>query len=95
MLTAMMRKVDVITAADFSFLISLPVIVIATVYEFLKSYSSFNTNDALQLFIGFTVSFIVALIAIKGFLAVLKKLSLAPFAIYRILAGLLYYYFRL
>ena len=95
MLTAMMLKVDVITAADFSFLISLPIIVIATVYEFLKSYSSFSAADALQLFVGFTVSFIVALIAIKGFLGILKKLSLAPFAIYRIIVGLLYYYFRL
>jgi undecaprenyl-diphosphatase len=95
MLTAMLRKVDVITAADFSFLISVPVITIATVYEFLKSYSSFNSADTLQLLVGFTVSFIVALAAINGFLAVLKKLSLAPFAIYRILAGLLYYYFRL
>lgn len=95
MLVAMMRKVDVITAADFSFLISVPVIIIATVYEFLKSYSSFNADDTLQLLVGFIVSFIVALAAIKGFLAVLKKLSLAPFAIYRIVVGLLYYYFRL
>ncbi|MDO9182237.1 MAG: undecaprenyl-diphosphate phosphatase [Bacteriovorax sp.] len=95
MLTAMMRKVDVITAADFSFLISVPVITIATVYEFLKSYSSFNANDTLQLLVGFVVSFIIAIVAIKGFLAVLKKLSLAPFAIYRIAVGLLYYYFRL
>lgn len=95
MLTAMMRKVDVITAADFSFLISLPIITIATVYEFLKSYSSFSAADGIQLLIGFVVSFIVAVIAIKGFLAVLKKLSLAPFAVYRILAGALYAIFRL
>jgi undecaprenyl-diphosphatase len=95
MLTAMMRKVDVVTAADFSFLISVPVITIATVYEFLKVYSSFNATDTIQLLVGFIVSFIVALAAIKGFLSVLKKLSLAPFAIYRIVAGLLYYYFRL
>jgi undecaprenyl-diphosphatase len=95
MLTAMMRKVDVITAADFSFLISVPVITIATVYEFLKVYSSFNANDAVQLLVGFIVSFIVAIVAIKGFLTVLKKVSLAPFAIYRIVVGMLYYYFRL
>jgi undecaprenyl-diphosphatase len=95
MLTAMMRKVDVVTAADFSFLISVPIIAIATVYEFLKSYSSFNSADSLELLVGFIVSFIVALAAIKGFLAVLKKLSLAPFAIYRIAVGVLYYIFRL
>lgn len=95
MVCAMMRKVDVITAADFSFLISVPVIALATIYEFLKSYQSFNGGDAIELLVGFVVSFIVAILAINGFLAVLKKLSLAPFAIYRIIVGLLYYYFRL
>lgn len=95
MLTAMMRKVDVKTAADFSFLISVPVIAIATGYEFLKSYSTFNANDAFLLFVGFVVSFIVALAAIKGFLAILKKLSLTPFAFYRIFLGLWYYFFYL
>jgi undecaprenyl-diphosphatase len=95
MVTAMLRKVDVKTAADFSFLISVPVITIATAYEFLKSYSSFNAGDAFQLFVGFIVSFIVAIAAIKGFLAVLKKLSLAPFALYRIAVGLAYYFLRL
>lgn len=95
MLTAMMRKVDVKTAADFSFLISVPVIAIATVYEFLKSMSLFSAADAFQLGAGFIVSFIVAIAAIKGFLAVLKKLSLFPFAIYRIALGLAYYFFRL
>lgn len=95
MLTAMMRKVDVKTAADFSFLISVPVITVATVYEFLKSLSAFNAGDAFQLAVGFIVSFIVAIAAIKGFLAVLKKLSLTPFALYRIALGLAYYFFRL
>ncbi len=95
MVTAMMRKIDVKTSADFSFLISVPVITIATVYEFLKSYSSFNSSDILQLVVGFIVSFVVAIIAVKGFLAVLKKLSLFPFAIYRIVIGLAYYFFRL
>ncbi len=94
-LTAMTRRVDVKTAADFSFLISVPVITIATIYEFLKSYSSFSANDGLQLFVGFVVSFVVAIAAVKGFLAVLKKLSLSPFAIYRIAIGLAYYFFRL
>lgn len=93
MLCAMMRKVDVKTAAHFSFLISVPIIGIATGYEFLKSYSSFNTQDLFQLFVGFSVSFIVAILAIKGFLAILTKLSLAPFAFYRIILGLWFTYY--
>ncbi|MBY0412916.1 MAG: undecaprenyl-diphosphate phosphatase [Bdellovibrionales bacterium] len=92
MLTGMLRKVDVKTAADFSFLISVPVISAATIYEFLKVYSEFNSSDLLQLFVGFTVSFLIAIVGIKGFLIVLKRLSITPFAIYRIVFGLLYYF---
>lgn len=92
MLTAMMRKVDVKTAADFSFLISVPVISAATIYEFLKVYSEFSSSDLLQLSVGFIVSFLIAVVGIKGFLVILKRLSITPFAIYRIAFGLLYYF---
>jgi len=92
MLTSMMRKVDVKTSADFSFLISVPVISAATIYEFLKVYQSFTSSDLWQLLVGFVVSFIVAVIGIKGFLLVLKKLSLTPFGFYRILFGIFYYF---
>jgi undecaprenyl-diphosphatase len=92
MLTGMLRKVDVKTSADFSFLISVPVISAATIYEFLKVYSQFTSSDMLELFVGFTVSFLIAIVGIKGFLVVLKRLSITPFAIYRILFGLFYYF---
>lgn len=91
MITGMLRKVDVKTSADFSFLISVPVISAATIYEFLKVYSQFSTDDLLQLMVGFIVSFLVAIAGIKGFLVVLKRLSITPFAIYRIIFGIAYY----
>lgn len=93
MLTGMVRKVDVKTAADFSFLISVPVISAATIYEFIKVYSQFSSSDMLQLLVGFTVSFLIAIVGIKGFLIVLKRLSITPFGIYRIVFGLFYYLF--
>lgn len=93
MLTAMMRKINVTVAADFSFLISVPVLSAATIYEFIKSYSLFSKGDLQELLVGFAVSFVVALFGIKGFLVVLKRLSLAPFGIYRILFALFYYFF--
>lgn len=92
MITGMLRKVDVKTSADFSFLISVPVISAATIYEFIKVYDQFNASDMLQLFVGFAVSFLIAIVGIKGFLIVLKRLSITPFAIYRILFGLFYYF---
>lgn len=91
MVTGMLRKVDVKTSADFSFLISVPVISAATIYEFLKVYSQFTSADLLQLLVGFVVSFLVAIAGIKGFLVVLKRLSITPFAIYRIIFGIAYY----
>lgn len=94
MLTAMLRKIDVKTSADFSFLVSVPVIGLITVYEFIKSYHEFTADGLIALFVGFIVSFVVAIIGIKGFLVVLKRLSLTPFAIYRILFGLFYYFFK-
>lgn len=93
MITGMLRKVDVKTSADFSFLISVPVISAATIYEFLKVYSLFSMADLLQLLVGFTVSFLIAIVGIKGFLVVLKRLSITPFAIYRIAFGIIYYFF--
>ena len=94
MLTAMMRKIDVKTSADFSFLISVPVIGAATLYELLKSYSDFSSADLLRLLVGFVVSFLVAVVGIKGFLIVLKRLSLTPFAIYRIIFGVVFFLFK-
>ena len=91
MVTGMLRKVDVKTSADFSFLISVPVISAATIYEFLKVYSEFTSSDLLQLLVGFVVSFLIAIVGIKGFLVVLKRLSITPFAIYRIIFGIAYY----
>lgn len=91
MLTAMLRKIDVKTAADFSFLISVPVIGAATLYELLKSYSSFTSDDIARLAVGFIVSFLIAIVGIKGFLVILKRLSLTPFGIYRIAFGVFYF----
>ncbi len=93
MLTGMLRKVDVKTSADFSFLISVPVISAATIYEFIKVYSLFTMADMMSLLVGFTVSFLIAIVGIKGFLVVLKRLSITPFGIYRIVFGLVYYLF--
>lgn len=92
MVMGMIRKIDVQTSADFSFLISVPVIGAATIYEFLKVYSEFSSDDLISLVIGFVVTFVVAIIGIKGFLIVLKRLSITPFAVYRIMIGIIYYF---
>lgn len=91
MLTAMTLKFDVKIAADFSFLISVPVITLATIYELIKSYHTFNLDQTVALIVGLLTSFLVAILAIKTFLKILKKLGLTPFAYYRIIFGVIYY----
>lgn len=79
-------------AAEFSFIIAVPVMIAATSYDMLKSYNLFSTNDLMILLVGLLVSFIVAIVAIKWFLGILAKVTLAPFGWYRIAIGLLAYW---
>ena len=81
-------------AAEFSFIIAVPLMLVACLYDLLKIWDKLNMGD-IQLFaIGFVTAFVVAYLSIVWFLGFLNKSSLAAFAYYRfILAGLSYYYF--
>lgn len=79
-------------AAEFSFLIAVPVLFAATGYELVKMRNQLALEDLLQLGIGFIVSFVVALIAVKGFVSFLERGKLTPFAWYRIMVAPLFYY---
>ena len=79
-------------AAEFSFLIAVPVMVAATGYEVLKMRAVFTSEDLAQLAVGFIVSFIVALLSIATFIRILSRWSLAPFAWYRIVAAPVFYF---
>jgi len=71
-------------AAEYSFIAAVPIMFAATGYDFMKNYSLFEFSDLLFLAIGFVVSFISAWIAVKSFIYLLGKLTLRPFAIYRL-----------
>jgi undecaprenyl-diphosphatase len=75
-------------AVQFSFLVSVPVMAIATCYDLLKSWHLLSASDLPLFATGFVFAFLSALIAIKGFLALLGRMTLLPFAIYRIAAGI-------
>lgn len=79
-------------AAEFSFLIAVPVLFAASGYELIKMRSQLAFEDFLQLAVGFIVSFIVALIAVKGFVRFLEHGKLTPFAWYRIIVAPVFYY---
>jgi undecaprenyl-diphosphatase len=76
------------TAAEFSFLLGLPTLGAATLYEMYKSRALLGEIGALNVAIGLVVSFLVAWAVIAAFLAYLKQRGLIPFGVYRILLGL-------
>jgi undecaprenyl-diphosphatase len=76
------------TAAAFSFLLALPTLGAATVYELLKSRKElFESGGGAELAVGMVVSFLVAWAVIAGFLRYLRYRGLEPFGYYRIVLG--------
>ncbi|BCS87137.1 undecaprenyl-diphosphate phosphatase [Pseudodesulfovibrio sediminis] len=71
-------------AAEYSFIAAVPIMFAATGYDLMKNYQLFSNNDILFLAIGFFVSFISAWLAVKVFIILLGKLTLRPFAVYRL-----------
>ncbi len=71
------------TAADFTFIIAIPMMVGASGVDLLGVAGTLDSQDLQMYAVGFIVSFIVALFSIVTFLKILKKLKLTPFAIYR------------
>lgn len=76
-------------AARFSFLLSIPVIVLAGGLETLKYLSVAHSGDFSSLIIGAAISGVSAYFCIHYFLKLLDKIGMLPFVIYRFVLGLL------
>ncbi|MBU1997735.1 MAG: undecaprenyl-diphosphate phosphatase [Candidatus Omnitrophica bacterium] len=77
------------TIVEFSFLLAVPTMAAATALDLLKSASSFTVSQFGLLFVGFVVSFFVAILAIKFLLHFVKNHNFIIFGVYRIIiAGL-------
>lgn len=81
-----MKRID---AAKFSFLLSIPVIMLAAGYKLLIIFLDNITVAWNELFFGMTISLIIAYLSIGFFMKVIQKIGLMPFAIYRILLSIL------
>ena len=79
-------------AARFSFLLSVPVILLATSYEAVKLVTADAPVAWDNLALAVVVSAVVAYISIEFFMRVVNAIGLLPFAIYRlVLAGVIVY----
>ena len=74
-------------ATRFSFLLSIPVIVGATVLMLPSVTGDFASAVFTPLLVGFSVSAFVAYITIGLFMQMVVKIGLMPFVIYRLLLG--------
>ena len=80
------------TIVLFSFLLAVPTMIAASGFDLLMSANQFSTNQFQFLLVGFFVSFLVALVAIRFFLNYVKKHNFIPFGIYRIVIVALFYF---
>jgi undecaprenyl-diphosphatase len=85
---AMALGIDRRTAAEFSFFLALPTLTGATVLQMYKHRDAITGGDLQLIAVGALVSFVVAVAVIKAFMAVVTKHGFAPFAWYRIVAGI-------
>ncbi|HDZ46447.1 hypothetical protein LCGC14_0087530 [marine sediment metagenome] len=74
-------------AARFSFLLSIPVIVLAGGLEAVGLFREPQTVDWIAMLVGTLLSGISAYLCIHYFLVIIKKLGMQPFVIYRVLFG--------
>jgi undecaprenyl-diphosphatase len=86
-------------ALEFSFFLSMPTMLMATGYDFVKTVMPYhheaniaplkiNGHDWIVLAIGFVVSFFVALAVVAWFMHWVRARGFAPFALYRIVLGI-------
>lgn len=81
-------------AAEFSFIIAVPLMFVACVYDLAKIWSKLGSSDLLMIAVGFVTAFVVAYGSIIWFLRFLNSSTLASFAYYRfVLAAVSFWYF--
>ncbi|MCX6273147.1 MAG: undecaprenyl-diphosphate phosphatase [Bacteroidetes bacterium] len=85
----MTQKLTRKAAAEFSFFLAVPTMFMASALKLARNYQAFTRDDLFILLIGNLVAFVVAMIAIKGFIAFLTRYGFRMFGWYRIVVGLI------
>lgn len=89
-LGALLLGVERKTAAEFSFFLAVPTMLGATSLELFKNRQAIahgGAGGALDIAIGFITAFLVALIVVRGFVALVSRHGFKPFAWYRVVVG--------
>lgn len=76
-------------AAEFSFLLAVPVMLGATAFDLAKSFSVLADGGALVLALGFGTAFASAYAAVRLFVRFVERIGLLPFVVYRFLLAVI------
>ncbi len=88
----MSQKLTRKAAAEFSFFLAVPTMFAATVLDIYKLYKTgeagaITSGNVFILLLGSVIAFVVAILAIKGFIDFLTKYGFKAFGVYRIIVG--------
>lgn len=78
-------------AAEFSFILAVPMMLGASALDLYKSWHQLSLADLPMFAVGFVTAFVVAMLAIKTFLTLIRRFSFVPFAIYRFIVAFAVY----
>lgn len=93
MTAGMMLGLTKTAAARFSFLLSIPIIIMAGGYQGMKLIQQPEAVAWLPVVIGVITSFAAAYVCIHVFLQVISRMGMLPFVIYRLALGTLLFVF--
>lgn len=77
------------TAVEFSFLLAIPTILIATLYDLYKNLDNLQLIDIKLAISGFIITFVISMLVIKWFLEYISSHNFKLFAYYRIILGII------
>ena len=82
-------KIPASVITEFSFVLAIPTMLAATLYDIYKSGFSFSSGEWGTIALGFLVSFLVALLVVKWLINYVKNHSFSIFGWYRIALSIL------
>jgi undecaprenyl-diphosphatase len=83
----MLMGLDRGTAAEFSFFLAMPTLAASFAHSALQVRHHITADRSVELVIGFVMAFVASAIVVRPFLSYVRRAGFAPFAWYRIVAG--------
>jgi undecaprenyl-diphosphatase len=90
-MTGLVLGVDRAAIVEFSFILAIPTMIVASAYEIYKSHGAMTLGQFHVLATGFVVAFVLAVLAIKFLLRFVQTHTFNAFGVYRIIAAILFW----